>query len=90
MDEVGIDVQTGIQLVAIDPTYFRPTEVELLIGDPRKAKEVLGWEAKVELAQLVNLMVAHDLTLVRESLPASNAAHFSPLVYPSKVMQDRL
>jgi len=47
--------------VKIDPRYFRPAEVELLLGDPSKAKEKLGWEPKVEFGELVGMMVRADL-----------------------------
>ncbi|NOR47887.1 MAG: GDP-mannose 4,6-dehydratase [Methanosarcinaceae archaeon] len=60
-DEVGIDDETEKVVVEIDPRYYRPTEVELLIGDPTKAKEKLGWEAKVGLRELVKMMVEGDL-----------------------------
>ncbi|MCG7848430.1 MAG: GDP-mannose 4,6-dehydratase, partial [ANME-2 cluster archaeon] len=61
VDEVGVDAATGDVLVEIDPRYYRPTEVELLLGDPTKAKEKLGWEAKVGFRELVNMMVDGDL-----------------------------
>jgi len=61
VDEVGVDAVTGDARVKIDPRYYRPTEVELLLGDPRKAKEKLGWEAKVGLKGLVKMMVEGDL-----------------------------
>ena len=60
LDEVGIDRNTGKELIAVDPRYFRPTEVETLLGDPSKAKEKLGWEAKIPFAQLVKEMIAAD------------------------------
>ena len=60
-DEVGIDDETEKVVVEIDPRYYRPTEVELLLGDPTKAKEKLGWEAKVGLRELVKMMVEGDL-----------------------------
>ena len=47
VDEIGRDARTGQVLVRIDPRYFRPTEVEFLLGDPTKAKTVLGWEPRV-------------------------------------------
>jgi GDPmannose 4,6-dehydratase len=62
VDEVGLDAATSDVLVEIDPRYYRPTEVELLLGDPSKAKEKLGWEAKVGLRELVKMMVEGDLT----------------------------
>ena len=61
VDEVGIDAATGAVLVEIDSRYYRPTEVELLLGDPTKAKGKLGWEAKVGLRELVKMMVEGDL-----------------------------
>ena len=61
VDEVGVDAATGDVLIEIDPRYYRPTEVELLLGDPSKAKEKLGWEAKVVLRELVKMMVEGDL-----------------------------
>jgi GDPmannose 4,6-dehydratase len=68
VDEVGRCAKTGKVLVKIDPRYFRPTEVDLLIGDPAKAKRVLGWEATTTLAELVAEMVREDLkTIAREA-----------------------
>ena len=61
LDEVGLDSKTGKTLIQVDPKYFRPTEVDLLIGDPSKAKEKLGWERKYSLEDLVKEMVKHDL-----------------------------
>jgi GDPmannose 4,6-dehydratase len=59
-DEVGTDATSGKQIVAVDPRYFRPTEVETLLGDPSKAKKVLGWEAKISVDEMVREMVAAD------------------------------
>ena len=64
VDEVGRCTKTGKTLVKVDPRYFRPTEVELLIGDPAKAKRLLGWEATTTLAELVSEMVREDLKAV--------------------------
>jgi GDPmannose 4,6-dehydratase len=60
IDEIGIDRNTGKQIVAVDPRYFRPTEVETLLGDPTKAKDKLGWIPKISVDQLVREMVAAD------------------------------
>ncbi len=60
VDEVGVDAATRDVMVEIDPRYYRPTEVELLLGDPTKAKEKLGWEAKVGLGELVKMMIEGD------------------------------
>ncbi len=65
VDEVGEDSKTGETLIAIDPRYFRPTEVDLLLGDPAKAKRLLGWEHTTPFPQLVKEMVAADLELMR-------------------------
>lgn len=63
VEEVGINVATGAVLVRIDKRYFRPTEVEFLLGDPAKAKEKLGWTPRVTFEELVRLMVEEDLKL---------------------------
>ncbi len=60
IDEKGYDVH-GKCIVAVDPAYFRPTEVETLLGDPTKAKEKLGWTPKTSFAELVAEMVREDL-----------------------------
>jgi len=67
IDEVGIDSRNGRVLVRIDPRYFRPTEVEELLGDPSKAKRVLGWEHKTPFKELVSEMVASDMRSFRGS-----------------------
>lgn len=59
--EVGIDVASGKTLVKVNPKFYRPAEVELLIGSPQKAKEVLGWEPKTTLEELCKMMVEKDL-----------------------------
>ena len=66
VDEIGRDAASGQVLVRIDPRYFRPTEVDLLIGDPTKARERLGWRHRVTLAEMVAEMVAADLSTVAE------------------------
>tara|TARA_A100001037_G_scaffold258897_1_gene246359 strand:+ start:1155 stop:2225 length:1071 start_codon:yes stop_codon:yes gene_type:complete len=65
VDEVGYDAKSGDELIAIDPRYFRPTEVDLLLGDPAKAKRVLGWEHTTPFSQLVKEMMEADLELVK-------------------------
>lgn len=60
-DETGVDKKTGKVLVRINPEFFRPAEVDILLGDPTKAETVLGWKRKVDFPGLVKLMVAHDL-----------------------------
>ncbi|MCC8980835.1 GDP-mannose 4,6-dehydratase [Bradyrhizobium acaciae] len=73
VEEVGIDKTSGSTLVQIDPTYFRPTEVDLLIGDASKARAKLGWAPKTPFAQLVKEMVASDLVEARQD--AANGKH---------------
>ncbi|MBW2329153.1 MAG: GDP-mannose 4,6-dehydratase [Deltaproteobacteria bacterium] len=63
LDEVGIEQKSGKTIVRVDPRYFRPTEVETLLGDPAKAKQELGWEPKITFEQLVQEMVMEDLKL---------------------------
>jgi GDPmannose 4,6-dehydratase len=60
LDEVGVDKNTGRTIVRIDDKYFRPTEVETLLGDATKAKEKLGWEPKISFKQLVEEMCIHE------------------------------
>ena len=64
-DEKGYDKATGKCLVEVDPRYFRPTEVETLLGDPTKAKEKLGWVPKITLEEMVAEMVEHDLMIAK-------------------------
>ena len=67
VDERGIDVATGKELVAVDPKYFRPAEVEQLLGDPTKAKTLLGWNPrKTSFPELVKIMVKHDMKFVKK------------------------
>jgi len=66
VDEQGIDASSGKVLVRIDPRYFRPTEVEVLLGDPRKAHEKLGWSHTTTFRELVAEMVASDLLVVAQ------------------------
>ena len=61
IDEVGIDASTGNTIVSVDARYFRPTEVETLLGDATKAKEKLGWEPKISFDEMVKEMTAADL-----------------------------
>jgi GDPmannose 4,6-dehydratase len=62
--EIGIDTTTNKTVVRIDPRYYRPTEVEQLLGDPTKAKEKLGWVPEVKFAELVKIMTAGDIRLL--------------------------
>ncbi|WP_448192678.1 GDP-mannose 4,6-dehydratase [Azospirillum sp. sgz301742] len=62
--EKGVDMRTGQTLVEIDPRYFRPTEVDLLLGDPSKARTKLGWEHRTPFPELVREMMESDLQIV--------------------------
>ncbi|WP_275545422.1 MULTISPECIES: GDP-mannose 4,6-dehydratase [unclassified Pseudomonas] len=64
-DEQGVDVNTGKTLVQVNPRFYRPAEVELLIGNPQKAQDVLGWKPHTTLEQLCDLMVKADLERVK-------------------------
>ena len=67
VSEKGIDVKTGKSLVEVDPKYFRPCEVEQLLGDPTKAKTLLGWNPiKTSFSEFVKIMVTHDMRFVKK------------------------
>ena len=69
LDEKGIDTATGKVLVEVDPKYFRPAEVEQLLGNPTKAKTVLGWDpCKTPFPELVKIMVRHDMKKVQKMI----------------------
>jgi GDPmannose 4,6-dehydratase len=70
-DELGIDENTGKEIIAIDPRYFRPTEVETLLGDASKAQRELGWKPTVGFAELVQMMADADLEAVKAGAPFS-------------------
>lgn len=65
-DEEGIDKDSGQTVIRIDPLYFRPTEVEILLGDPSKAKNAFGWEHRTSFVDLVKEMVASDLEVAKQ------------------------
>ncbi|MBI1327563.1 MAG: GDP-mannose 4,6-dehydratase [Alphaproteobacteria bacterium] len=67
VDEKGFDKKTGRELVGVDARYFRPTEVDLLLGDATKAKKQMGWEPKISYKELVKEMVATDVALVNSN-----------------------
>ncbi|MCR5529514.1 GDPmannose 4,6-dehydratase [Oscillospiraceae bacterium] len=66
VDEKGIDTKTGKVLVSVNPEFFRPAEVELLLGDPAKAEKKLGWRREIDFSSLVKRMVENDLKIVKE------------------------
>ena len=65
VEEKGYDRQTGRCIVAVDPRYFRPAEVDTLLGDPTKAREKLGWSPKTSFEELIREMVTEDLKVAR-------------------------
>ena len=68
-DEKGINEETGDVLVEVDPKYFRPTEVDLLIGDPSKAREKLGWNpTATPFQELIKMMMTADMQLVAKEV----------------------
>ncbi len=74
VEEVGIDASTRKIIVEIDPGYYRPTEVELLIGDPSKAREKLGWKPKVKMEELAKIMIKADEEEVLKIYPSEKLA----------------
>jgi GDPmannose 4,6-dehydratase len=79
VDEVGIDVDTGRRLVAVDPRYFRPTEVDLLLGDASKARQALGWQPSVSFPDLVAMMVDADLAAVQRGVTPGTEVTLDPV-----------
>lgn len=63
--EKGVDKKTGNIIITINPEYYRPSEVDFLLGDPKKAETVLGWKRQVDFPSLVKLMVSHDIELLK-------------------------
>ena len=68
VDEIGIDQTTGKTIVKVNPKFFRPAEVDLLIGNPKKAESALGWKREISFAELVERMVKNDLELVQKEM----------------------
>lgn len=75
VDEKGVDRTTGKTIVAVDPRYFRPTEVETLLGDPTKAKTNLGWEPKISFEELVKEMALADLDEAKKDKVCQDAGY---------------
>jgi GDPmannose 4,6-dehydratase len=73
VQEAGIDRKSGKAVVHVDPTYFRPIEVDLLIGNTSKPRQKLGWKPKTSFAQLVKEMVAGDLEVAKREV--ANGKH---------------
>ena len=66
-EEIGVDEKSGETLIEIDPEYFRPTEVDRLLGDPSKAKRELGWKHRVSFGELIAEMVNSDLAQIEKN-----------------------
>ncbi len=79
VDEIGFDCKTGRELVFVDEQYFRPAEVDLLIADPKKAEQILGWRARTTLDELVKEMVAYEL----QELSSCACSSSSVFVFPT-------
>jgi len=79
VNEIGKDVNSGKVLVEVDPAFYRPTEVDLLIGDSSKAREKLGWKTKVSFEELVRMMIKSDLG-IRESVNDQSSIHVRMMV----------
>ena len=72
VNEIGIDKATGKTIVKINPVFFRPAEVDILLGDPTKAESSLGWKREISFANLVERMVANDMELVKKEIKINN------------------
>ena len=72
VDEIGTDKATGKVVVKVNPAFFRPAEVELLIGNPAKADNALGWVREISFSELVERMVKNDLELVKKEIQYNN------------------
>jgi GDPmannose 4,6-dehydratase len=69
LTETGVDAATGKEVILVDPRYFRPTEVDLLLGDSTKARATLGWTPTVTFRELVEMMVDADVAAVQSGIP---------------------
>ena len=83
VNEKGVDVKTGKALVEVDSKYFRPCEVEQLLGDPTKAKTLLGWNpTKTGFSELVKIMVMHDMQFVKKLYIRAQLDDYNHLIVP--------
>lgn len=72
VDEIGMDKATGKTIVTINPKFFRPAEVEVLLGNPEKGEKALGWKREIPFDELVNRMVQNDMALVEKEIKIAN------------------
>lgn len=68
VDEIGVNKENGKTIVKVNPKFFRPAEVELLLGDPSKAEKILGWKREISFSELVDRMVSNDMKLVAKEI----------------------
>ena len=66
--EIGIDIESGDTIIKINSKFYRPTEVDLLLGDSSKAKKILSWQNKTSFKELVSMMVVSDYDKIKKSL----------------------
>ena len=71
VDEVGINKANGKTVVKVSPKFFRPAEVDILLGNPEKAEKTLGWKREISFAELVERMVKNDMALVEKEIKIS-------------------
>ena len=72
VDEIGTDKATGKVVVKVNPQFFRPAEVEVLLGNPAKAEKTLGWEREISFSELVKRMVENDVKLVEKEIKVAS------------------
>lgn len=72
IDEIGVDKATGKTIVTINPKFFRPAEVEVLLGNPEKGEKALGWKREIPFDELVRRMVENDLAIVEKEIKVAN------------------
>jgi GDPmannose 4,6-dehydratase len=75
VEETGVDTKTGATVVRVDPRYFRPAEVETLLGDPSKARRVLGWKPEISFDTLIDEMVSSDWEIVKRDALVAKAGY---------------
>lgn len=72
VDEIGVDKATGRTIVRVNPKFFRPAEVEVLLGNPEKAEKALGWKREINFSELVKRMIDNDMQLVEKEIKIAN------------------
>ena len=72
VDEIGINKANGKTIVKVNKQFFRPAEVDILLGDPSKAEKVLGWKREIDFSQLVERMVKNDLAIIEHEIKVND------------------